>query len=431
VPLFLEFVALVVLVGFSGLMAASESALGVLSSDDIRDLSRADRPSVALGAIADDIPRHLTVTTFVRVICETAAVVVITTSLVLSAMPAWVSILAAFAVAIAVSFVLVGSSPRSVGRVHATAVLRVAAPSIHFFRVVLGPLAQALVSLGNRITPGRPGASPFASEEQLLSMVDEAVRHDVLEDDDRELIHSVIEWSDTLVREVMVPRLDMVTVEGALSLDAALAVFYDSGHSRIPVIGEDLDDVIGVLNLRDVTQLSFESGGEESARTAASLARPVLFVPESKKADDALRQLQEESSQIALVVDEYGGIAGLITSEDLLEELVGDIGDEYDRAGTDAEDLGGGRYRVAARLPVDELGELFGLELSDDDVDSVGGLLAKELGRVPVVGDSVTVSGLILRAERADARRRRITHILAEANDDLVDAQRAFPPKED
>jgi CBS domain containing-hemolysin-like protein len=431
VPLFLEFVALVVLVGFSGLMAASEAALGVLSSDDIRDLSRSGRPSPALAAIADDMPRHLTVTTFVRVICETAAVVVITTSLVLSAMPAWVSIFAAFAVAIAVSFVLVGSSPRSVGRVHATAVLRAAAPSIHFFRLVLGPLAQALVAMGNRVTPGRPGASPFASEEQLLSMVDEAVRHDVLEDDDRELIHSVIEWGDTLVREVMVPRLDMVTVEGTLSLDAALAVFYESGHSRIPVIGEDLDDVLGVLNLRDVTQLSFESGGEESVRTAASLARPVLFVPESKKADDALRQLQEESSQIALVVDEYGGIAGLITSEDLLEELVGDIGDEYDRAGTDAEDLGSGRYRVAARLPVDELGELFGLELSDDDVDSVGGLLAKELGHVPVVGDSVTVSGLILRAERADARRRRITHILAEANDDLVDAQRAFPPKED
>ncbi|TPX00638.1 CBS domain-containing protein, partial [Schumannella luteola] len=156
------------------------------------------------------------------------------------------------------------------------------------------------------------------------------------------------------------------------------------------------------------------------------LARPATFVPESKKADDTLRQMQRESTHLALVVDEYGGIAGLVTLEDLIEELVGDISDEYDREVAEFVQLSDGVFRVSARLPTDELGDLFGIELDDDDVDSVGGLLTKTLGRLPVTGSTVTVSGLVLTAERTEGRRKRLSTVIVERDAALVEAEDAF-----
>jgi CBS domain containing-hemolysin-like protein len=155
-----------------------------------------------------------------------------------------------------------------------------------------------------------------------------------------------------------------------------------------------------------------------------------MFVPESKKADDTLKQMQAESTHIALVVDEHGGIAGLVTLEDLIEELVGDISDEHDRGAPEVEKIGEFKFRVATRLPLDELGELFGLELDDEDVDSVGGLLAKELERLPVVGDKVVVSGLIIEADRSGSHRKRVTRVTVERDQDLIDAQNAFAAEE-
>jgi CBS domain containing-hemolysin-like protein len=184
--------------------------------------------------------------------------------------------------------------------------------------------------------------------------------------------------------------------------------------------------VLGVLFLRDVARKSYENPIEAETATAAELVRPTIFVPESKKVDDMLRQMQLESNHLAMVVDEYGGIAGLVTLEDLIEELVGDISDEYDHETALIEDLGGGRYRVSARLPVDELGDLFGIELDDDEVDSVGGLLAKALGRLPQPGAVATYSGLILTAERTEGRRKRLSTVLAERDQSLIDAQAAF-----
>jgi CBS domain containing-hemolysin-like protein len=192
------------------------------------------------------------------------------------------------------------------------------------------------------------------------------------------------------------------------------------------VVDGEVDDVTGILYLRDVARLVYERPLNVEQLTVGELARPALFVPESKKADDLLRQMQLESNHLAMVVDEYGGIAGLVTLEDLIEELVGDISDEYDRDVVEVENLGGGRFRVAARLPVDELGELFDLDLDDDDVDSVGGLLAKALGRLPVAGSVVSVSGLVLTAERTEGRRKRISTVLVERDEALIDAQTAF-----
>jgi CBS domain containing-hemolysin-like protein len=228
-----------------------------------------------------------------------------------------------------------------------------------------------------------------------------------------------------------VPRTDMFTVDADDRLDTAMGLFLSRGVSRMPVIGEDVDEVVGILYLRDVARLEFEQRKSRAKETAATLARKALFVPESKKADDTLRLMQAESNHLAMVVDEYGGIAGLVTLEDLIEELVGDISDEYDREVPDFEDLGDGRFRVAARMPVDELGDLFGIELDDDEVDSVGGLLTKAVGRLPIAGSQGSIAGLVLTAERTEGRRKRVSTVLVERDQALIDAQTAFEEHRD
>ncbi|KQZ08143.1 hemolysin [Agromyces sp. Root1464] len=415
-----------VLVAFGGLMAAVDSAIASSSRADVTDLAFESRARRSLLAIAEDTGAHVNAVNFVRIIAETTAAVLVTLAFASFLDNVWLVLLYSALIMTAVSFVLVGASPRSVGRVNAENVLRLTAPLVHFLRVLIGPLAGALVSLGNRVTPGRIRFAGVSSEEQLLSMVDEATELDVLEEGDRELIHSIFEFNDTVVREVMVPRTDMVTIEAAAHLPHAMAVFLKEGYSRIPVVERDADDVTGVLYLRDLARLGFERPLDAEGLTVGELVRPALFVPESMKADALLRQMQLESNHLAMVVDEYGGIAGLVTLEDVIEELVGDIADEYDREAAQVEDLGGGRFRVNARLPIDELGELFGLDIEDEDVDSAGGLLAKELGRLAQSGERVTVSGLLLEAERTEGRRKRISTILVERDQALIDVQSAF-----
>lgn len=424
IPVFVTIAVLLVALG--GVLAAADSAMSVLSRTDLQDLAVRSRARKSLLAIASDVGAHVNAVNFMRVVTESTAAVLVTLALAYTVEDLWLALLLAALGMTIVSFVLVGSSPRAVGRVHARAVMRQTAWLVHAFRVVLGPIAAALVRIGDRVTPGRPRTSSFASEEQLLSMVDEATELDVLEEDDRELIHSIFEFSDTVVREVMIPRTDMVTIDGDADIGTAMGLFLSRGVSRMPVIGEHIDDVIGVLYLRDVARLSYEKPLDAERMTVAELARPTLFVPESQKADDSLRQMQLESNHLAMVVDEYGGIAGLVTMEDLIEELVGDISDEYDREVVEVVDLGDGRYRVSARLPVDELGELFGIQLDDDDVDSVGGLLAKALGRLPLAGSTATHSGIILTAERTEGRRKRVTTVLVERDQALIDAEDAF-----
>jgi CBS domain containing-hemolysin-like protein len=414
------------LVAFGGLMAAVDSAIGATSRADVTDLALGSRARRSLLAIADDTGAHVNAVNFMRILAETTAAVLVTLAFASFLDNVWLVLLYTALIMTAVSFVLVGASPRSVGRAHADAVLRLTAPLVHFLRVLLGPLANALVSLGNRVTPGRIRFAGVSSEEQLLSMVDEATELDVLEEGDRELIHSIFEFNDTVVREVMVPRTDMITIDASAHLPHAMALFLKAGYSRIPVIEHDADDVVGILYLRDLARLGFERPLDAEDLTVGELARPAMFVPDSMKADALLRQMQLESNHLAMVVDEYGGIAGLATLEDLIEELVGDISDEYDREAAQVEALGEGRYRVNARLPVDELGELFGLDLEDEDVDSAGGLLAKELGRLPQSGERVTVSGLVLEAERTEGRRKRIATILVERDQALIDVQSAF-----
>jgi len=416
----------VVLVVLGGLLAAVDSALGVLSRGDLlEEAETSPRSSAALTAVAADVGAHVNAVNFMRVVAETSAAVLVSLSFAFTVEPWWLALLLSALIMTLVSFVLVGSSPRSVGRAHARGLVVATAGLVRGVRVVLGPLADALVALGNRVTPGRPRSASFSSEEQLLSMVDEATELDVLEEDDRELIHSIFEFSDTVVREVMVPRTDMVTIEATASVRSAMSLFLGRGVSRVPVVGRDSDDVVGVVYLRDLARRLHEHAGDDDA-AVADLARPAVFVPESKKADDALRQMQLDKNHLAMVVDEYGGIAGLVTLEDLIEELVGDISDEYDRTVAEHREIAPGVYRVSARLAVDELGDLFGIELDDDDVDSVGGLLTKQLGRLPEKGSTVTVSGLVLTADRTEGRRRDLQTVLVERDPALVSAQAAL-----
>lgn len=305
---------------------------------------------------------------------------------------------------IVISFVLVGSSPRAVGRAHAVGLLRASAGFIRFWRVLTGPIASLVVTVGDKVTPGRQRETAFGTEAQLLSMVDAAAESAVLEDDDRELIHSIFEFNETLVREVMVPRPDMIVVERHTTAKDALRMFLDNGLSRMPVVGESTDEIDGVLYLRDVVRSN--TWRPDADETAADLARPAILVPESKKADDTLALMQAERMHVAMVVDEYGGIAGLVTLEDLVEELVGEIHDEHDRGRAEAVDAGDGTWHVSARLQIDELGDLFGLDLDDEDVDTVGGLVQKELGRIAEVGDVVETDGLHIEVRSIDGRGR-------------------------
>lgn len=247
------------------------------------------------------------------------------------------------------------------------------------------------------------------------------------DEDEQELIDSVEEFGETLVREIMVPRVDMANISSAATLSEAMDFFLKSGFSRLPVIGRSIDEISGILYLKDLAKIMHEG---KTAETSAVL-RKVVFIPESMPVDDLLKAMQSNATHIAIVVDEYGGVAGLVTLEDVIEELVGEIADEYDDADQEVAPLDDGGYRVAARYSLFELGELFQIELADEDVDSVGGLLAKELGRLPVLGDEITYSGLRFRADRIEGRRKRLVSVVVTQDSGLSDALEAFGGEDD
>jgi len=215
-----------------------------------------------------------------------------------------------------------------------------------------------------------------------------------------------------------VPRTALVSIEAGEGLRSAMSLFLRSGFSRVPVVGEGLDDVRGVLYLKDVARRLHEDQAGDHAPRVDQVMRPAHFVPDSKAADELLREMQRDAGHVAIVVDEYGGTAGMVTLEDLVEEIVGEIADEYDRDEQDVEELPDGAYRVRSRMHVEEVGELFGLELDDEEVDTVGGLLAKALGRVPIAGASAQVGGLVLTADGFEGRRNQLATVLVRRFDD-------------
>lgn len=426
---FLLLFAAVLLVALGGLMAALDAALGVTSRLDVAELSLTGRNRSALAKIAGDPEAHGNAVVFIRILAETTAAVLVTVAFTLLFDNIWWAMLAAAVLMSIVSFVLVGASPRSVGRQHAKGLLRACAPVIRGARIVLGPLAHLLVILGDRLTPGIRRSTSFASEEQLLSMVDEAASQALIEEDDRELIHSVFDFTDTIVRSVMVPRTDMVTMDAAATTQEAMQLFLDKGVSRIPVADGDADDISGVVYLKDLVQFAYRDERAWRGVPVLQIARPAVFVPESMKAETLLQQMKRDAVHVCLVVDEYGGVAGLVTLEDLIEELVGDIADEYDPRSSEVVDLGGGRYRVSTRLGLDEVGDLFGIELDDEDVDSIGGLLGKVLGRVPLPGVTAEYGGLLLTGGASLGRGRGLATVFVERAPSLIALEESTAPR--
>jgi CBS domain containing-hemolysin-like protein len=400
-----------ILVAF--VIAAAEASLSRLSRHRTGELLEEGRRSAAaLAGIVADSAAYLSVAAFVRVLAESAAAVLITLAVVDSVNDFWSALLISIGVMAVVSFVLVGVSPRTLGRQHADRVGLLTAPMLILLRRVLGPVARLMVALGNAVTPGRGYRDgPFESEAELRDLVDLAEEALLIEAGERQMIHSVFELGDTVVREVMVPRTDMVTMGQDKTLRQAMSLFLRSGFSRIPVVGDGPDDVLGLLYFKDVVRRVY--GDAKAARLPAHhQMRPAHYIPESKPIDDLLREMQRDQNHFAVVIDEYGGTAGLVTIEDILEEIVGEIDDEYDREAPGVEELEDGSTRVPATMHVDDLAELFDVTLEEDEVDTVGGLLGKTIGLVPIPGSRGEVAGLSLTAERMAGRRHRIATVI-------------------
>ncbi len=419
-----------VLVLVAGGLAASEAALARVSRSRAGELlAEGRRGAAALARMAEDPAPTLSVSTFLRILAETGAAVLITVVFLDVLGSGWRAALVAIAAMTALTFVAVGVGPRTLGRQHSDRIGLVAAPVLAALTRVLGPLARLLVLVGNLLTPG-PGFrdGPFASEAELRELVDIAEQSELIEAGEREMIHSVFELGDTLVREVMVPRTALVSIEAGESLHSAMSLFLRSGFSRVPVVGEGLDDVRGVLYLKDVARRQHEDRAGDHTLRVDHVMRPAHFVPDSKAADELLREMQRDAGHVAIVVDEYGGTAGMITLEDLVEEIVGEIADEYDRDEQDVEELPDGAYRVRSRVHCEEVGELFGVELEDEEVDTVGGLLAKALGRVPIAGASARVDGIVLTADRFEGRRNQLATVIVRRAEEEPELEQAAQP---
>jgi CBS domain containing-hemolysin-like protein len=408
-------VVAICLVPTAGGLAAVDAALARVSVARVDELVREHRRgAISLSKVLAERARHTNLLLLLRVAAELTATVFVTIVAVSEWGTEWPVVFAAVAVMIVVSYVLIGVGPRTTGRQHAYPVALLGAAPVLLLGRVFGPLASLLILLGNAITPGKGyREGPFSSEVEIRELVDMAEARGVVERGEREMIQSVFELGDTIAREVMVPRTDVVWIESTKTVPQALALALRSGFSRIPVVADNVDDVVGLVYLKDLVRRSQDP--ERAKQTKLDeVMRPATFVPESKPVDELLRDMQAHHSHMAIVIDEYGGTAGLVTIEDILEEIVGEIRDEYDVEQPPVEWLADGSARLTARLPVEDLGEMFDVELPrGDDVETVGGLMAQLLGRVPIAGSSVSAYGLQLTAESVSGRRNRIDTVLA------------------
>ena len=399
------------LILLGGLFSAIDAAISTVSMARVEELVRDERPgSVRLSRLVTERPRYINLVVLLRIACEATATVLMVDFLSDKFGLRW-ALFGAAAIMTVASFVGIGVGPRTLGRQHAYSIALGSALPLQAISVLLAPISRLLILLGNALTPGRGFRhGPFTSEIELREVVDLAQQRGVVADEERKMIQSVFELGDTPAKEVMVPRTEMVWIESDKSAAQATSLAIRSGHSRMPVVGDDVDDIIGVVYLKDLVRRTYYSVAAARDITVVEVMRPAVFIPDSKPLDDLLKEMQRDRVHMALLVDEYGATAGLITIEDVLEEIVGEIADEYD---TDeiapVEELDDKVFRVSARLPIEDIGELYDIELDDDlDVDTIGGLLALQLGRVPLPGAEVIWNGLRLRAEGGSDHRGRV-----------------------
>ena len=412
----MTFLASLCVTGEVALTRAARIGAQELAAGGGRHPGRAGPAEAKVEQMLADAPRYLNTLLLLRVTAETAATVLLTVALVHWLGSGWRAFLIAAAIMIVAGYVIIGVIGRAFGRRHPAGAAMAATAILRPVTRVLAPLSWLATTVSNVITPGgRARDGQLGSEAELRGLVDLLEHNRVIQPGEREMIHSVFELGDTLAREVMVPRTDMVFIERGKTLSQALSLALRSGFSRVPVIGENEDDVVGVAYLKDIVARSHEHPDCEQSEKVESIMRPATYVPDSKPIDSLLREMQARQSHVAIVIDEYGGTAGLVTIEDILEEIVGEIADEYDQEQPLVAWLTpGSTARVTSRLPVDELAELFGVDIEAEDVETVAGLLAQAIGRVPIAGSVGTVAGLRLTAENLAGRRNQIGTVLVE-----------------
>jgi CBS domain containing-hemolysin-like protein len=410
----------VLLLLFAGFLAGSESAINSISRVIVEELeTKSSKRAAWVQKVLTEPARYLNVVLFLRKAAELTATVLVAESLVDQFDSLVVAMSTAVAVMLVLSFVVVGVGPRTLGKQHAGAWIVPASIVAVVLSKVLGPITTLLIAIGNAITPGKGfKTGPFANEAELRDLVDQAHERGLVEESEHEMIHSVFELGDTLVRELMVPRTEMVWIEGSKNLRQGLSLALRSGFTRIPVVGENLDNIIGIAYVKDLAKRTHEYRESEQSELVSQHLRPAAFIPETKTAAELLKEMQRDQIHLAIVVDEYGGTAGLITIEDLLEEIVGEIADEYDDDLDEIEWIEEGKKaRVSARLHIEDLADHLEVELDEnerEDVDTVGGFMAKVLGRVPIPGSEIELHGWRITAERPIGRRHRIGTVLVE-----------------
>lgn len=412
-------ISVVSLLLFAGFLAGSESAINSISRVFVEELEvKSSRAAAWVQRVIKEPARYLNVILFVRKACELTATVIVADSFVMIFESNIAGLSAAVGVMLVLSYVVVGVGPRTLAKQNAGRWIIPACFVAVIMATILGPITALLIAIGNAITPGKGFKSgPFANEAELRDLVDQAHERGLVEESEHEMIHSVFELGDTLVRELMVPRTEMVWIEGSKNLRQGLSLALRSGFTRIPVIDDNLDSILGIAYVKDLARRTHEYRDSELSELVKDHLRKATFVPETKTAADLLKEMQRDQIHLAIVVDEYGGTAGLITIEDILEEIVGEIADEYDDDVEELEWINSTQARVSARLHIEDLADKLEIDLTEEekeDVDTIGGFVAKLLGRVPIPGSTILLHEWQITAERPVGRRHRIATFLVE-----------------
>jgi len=419
------FILATICVTLAAIFVAGETALARVSKSSIEQAKRkASRSNERVLQLLEDRARYVNVLLFVNLTLSTLSVVLVAAGFLFATPERSVALALASVVMVFIGYIVLGVAAQTIGRQRAVGITFFLSRITVALSVFLSPLTRLLILVGNAITPGKGfREGPFATQAELRELVDLAGADLVIEDDERAMIHSVFELGDTVAREVMVPRTEMVWIEQHKTLRQAMSLGLRSGYSRIPVIGESVDDIVGVIYVKDIAARVFEHQEAQNTERVLDLMRPAFMVPDSRPVDELLSDMQSARTHLVILVDEYGGTAGLVTIEDVLEEIVGDISDEFDHGGPEIVEISPTEFRISSRLHVDDLAELIGEKITDDGVDTAAGLLAKRLGIVPIPGAHVRINDWILTAESAAGRRHRIGTLLVVRDEYLGSTQ--------
>jgi CBS domain containing-hemolysin-like protein len=408
------------LVVLGSILAIAEASLTRMTR--VRALALVEegrRNAVVLERIESDPPRFLNAVYLTVMLCQNGSAIIV--AIIAEDTYGGLGVTIVSVVFTLLYFVLVEAMSKTFGVLHSDRAALTVAPLVWALGRLLALPTAGLIGLANWLLPGRGlKQGPFVSEADLRSMAEVGHEEGSIEAGEKELIHSIFEFGDTIVREVMVPRPDVTAIEADKTLRGVQALVLQHGYSRIPVFNDDLDEIVGIVYAKDVLK-ALHQGKHDMP--LSDIVRKAHFVPESKKVADLLREMQQEKFHIAVVTDEYGSVVGLVTLEDLLEELVGEIADEYDTEEPEVEVVSEDVYRVDGKLAIDELNEILDAELPDEEWDTIGGLVLGLLGEIPDEGQDVKFQNLRFTAERVNGRRISKVLIRRESEPDEAEEE--------